>query len=122
MKLTEAEMRMVFQIESTNQNAALNEIYMTWCYAPNPATKDTAEGLLDKLRPLSDQECMDLIRKVQAEYRLPEKARTIGEGETFFDVMNRLIARNKAVTADMEAVLAELESEIEPFRAPKDHE
>lgn len=79
MKLTEAEMRMVFQIESTNQNAALNEIYMTWCYAPNPATKETAESLLDKLRPLSDQECMDLIRKVQTEYRLPEKARTIGE-------------------------------------------
>ena len=44
------------------------------------------------------------------------------EGETFFDVMNWLIARNKAVTADMEAVLAELESEIEPFRVPKDHE
>ena len=79
MKLTEAEMRMVFQIESTNQNAALNEIYMTWRYAPNPATKETAESLLDKLRPLSDQECMDLIRKVQAEYHLPEKARTIGE-------------------------------------------
>ena len=55
MKLTEAEMRMVFQIESTNQNAALNEIYMTWRYAPNPATKETAEGLLDKLRSLSDQ-------------------------------------------------------------------
>ena len=33
------------------------------------------------------------------------------EGETFFDVMNRLIARSKAVTADMEAVLAELESQ-----------
>ena len=79
MKLTEAEMRMVFQIESTNQTAALNEIYMTWRYAPNSATKETAEGLLDKLRPLSDQECMDLIRKVQTEYRLPEKARTIGE-------------------------------------------
>ena len=73
MKLTEAEMRMVFQIESTNQNAALNEIYMTWRYAPNPATKETAEGLLDKLRPLSDQECMDLIRKVQAEYAPSEK-------------------------------------------------
>ena len=39
MKLTEAEMRMVFQIESTNQNAALNEMSMTWRYAPNPATK-----------------------------------------------------------------------------------
>ena len=79
MKLTEAEMRMVFQIECTNQNAALNEIYMTWRYAPNQAVKETAESLLDKLRPLSDQEYMDLIRKVQAEYRLPEKARTIGE-------------------------------------------
>ena len=44
------------------------------------------------------------------------------ESETFFDVMNRLIARSKTVTADMEAVLAELESEIELFRAPKDHE
>ena len=44
MKLTEAEMRMVFQIESTNQNASLNEIYMTWCYAPNQAVKETAEG------------------------------------------------------------------------------
>ena len=31
------------------------------------------------------------------------------EGETFFDVMNRLIARSKTVTADMEAVLTELE-------------
>jgi hypothetical protein len=79
MKLTEAEMRMVFQIESTNQNAALNEIYMTWRYALNSATKETAESLLDKFRPLSDQECMDLIHKVQAVYRLPEKARTIGE-------------------------------------------
>ena len=28
MKLTESEMRMVFQIESTNQDAALNEISM----------------------------------------------------------------------------------------------
>lgn len=70
---------MVFQIESTNQNAALNEVYMTCRYAPNQATKETAESLLDKLRPLSDQECMDLIRKVQADYHLPEKACTIGE-------------------------------------------
>ena len=61
MKLTEAEMRMVFQIESTNQNAALNEIYMTWRYAPNQVVKETAESLLDKLRPLSDQECICLL-------------------------------------------------------------
>ena len=79
MKLTEAEMRIVFQIESTNQNAALNEIYMTWRYTQNQATKDTAESLLAKLRPLSDKECMDMIREVQTNYHLPGKARTVGE-------------------------------------------
>ena len=42
-------------------------------------TLATAESLLHKLRPLSDRECMDLIREVQANYRLPGKARTIGE-------------------------------------------
>ena len=72
-------MRMAYQIESTSQNAALNEIYMTWRYAPSQATKDTAESLLKKLRPLSDRECMDLIRDVQKNYRLPDKPHTIGE-------------------------------------------
>ena len=79
MKLNEAEMRMAYQIEATSQSAALNEIYMTWRYAPNRETKDTAESLLKKLRPLSDKECMDVIRDVQKNYRLPGKARTIGE-------------------------------------------
>ena len=79
MHLNEDEKRMVYQIESTNQVAALNEIYMTWRYAPNQAMKDTAESLLRKLRPLSDKECMDVIREVQQNYRLPGKARTIGE-------------------------------------------
>ena len=43
-----------------------------------------------------------------------------GEDEecvTFFDVMGELIAKSKAVTADMEAVLAELDSELAVFRA-----
>ena len=44
-----------------------------------PDSKRNGRKPLDKLRPLPDQEFMDLIRKVQAEYRLPEKARTIGE-------------------------------------------
>ena len=79
MKLNEEEKRMVYQIESTNQNAALNEIYMTWRYTKSQAIKDTAESLLKKLRPLSDKECMDLIREVHTNYRLPDKARTIGE-------------------------------------------
>ncbi len=52
MKLNEEEKRMVYQIESTNQSVALNEIYMTWRYTRSQATKDTAESLLKKLRPL----------------------------------------------------------------------
>ena len=44
------------------------------------------------------------------------------EGETFFDVMNRLIARSKAVTADMEAALAELDSASQPFRHNEEHD
>ena len=79
MKLTEAEMKMVFQIESTDQSAVLNELHIIRRYASDQATKQTAENLLNKLRPLSDQACMDLIREVQADYHLPGKARTIGE-------------------------------------------
>ena len=40
-----------------------------------------------------------------------------GECVTFFDVMGELIAKSKAVTADMEAVLAELDGELAPFRS-----
>ena len=79
MNLTETEKRMVYQIEGTDQNTALNEVYMTWRCADSQAVKDTAEGVLRKLRPLSDRECMDVIREVQRTYRLPEKPRTIGE-------------------------------------------
>lgn len=79
MKLNEDEKRMVYQIESTNQAAALNEIYMTWRLAQSRETKDTAESLLKKLRSLPDDECMDVIREVQATYHLPGKARTVGE-------------------------------------------
>lgn len=79
MKLNEAEMRMAYQIESTDPNAVLNEIYMTWRLSKNQATRDTAESLMAKLRPLSNKECMDLIREVQSNYRLPGKPQTIGE-------------------------------------------
>ena len=78
-KLNEAEMRMAYQIESTDPNAVLNEIYMTWRLSRNQATRDTAESLMAKLRSLPNKECMDLIREVQANYRLPGKPQTIGE-------------------------------------------
>ena len=41
------------------------------------------------------------------------------ERVSFFEVMEGLIAKSKAVTADMEAVLAELDSAFEPFRDNK---
>lgn len=44
------------------------------------------------------------------------------EGVSFFEVMEGLTAKSKAVTADMEAVLAELDSAFEPFRHNENHE
>ena len=79
MNLTENEKRMVYQVENTCQAAILNEIAMNKRYAPNPELRQTAESLLSKLRLLSDKECMDVIWEVQANYRLPGKARTVGE-------------------------------------------
>ena len=79
MKLNEAEMRMAYQIEGTDQNAVLNEIYMTWRLSRNQDIKATAENLIAKLRHLSDRECMDVIREVQANYHLPGKPQTIEE-------------------------------------------
>lgn len=44
------------------------------------------------------------------------------EGASFFEVMEGLIAKSKAVTADMEAVLAELDGAFEPLRHNGDHD
>ena len=44
------------------------------------------------------------------------------EGVSFFEVMEGLITKSKAVTADMEAALAELDSAFEPFRHNGDHD
>jgi hypothetical protein len=70
---------MVYQIESTSKADILNEITMNKQYAPNPEIRQITESLLSKLRLLSDKECMALVDDVQKNYRLPGKARTIGE-------------------------------------------
>ncbi len=38
-----------------------------------------AEGLMAKLRVLPNAECMDLVKDIQKNYRLPYPTRTIGE-------------------------------------------
>lgn len=44
------------------------------------------------------------------------------EGVSFFEVMEGLIAKSKAVTADIEAALTELDSASRPFRHNENHE
>ena len=60
MNLTENEKRMIYRAESTGQAAILNELVMTCRYAPKKETRNTAESLLQKLRSLPDNECMQL--------------------------------------------------------------
>lgn len=51
MKLTEPEMRMAYQLESTSQAGVLNELYMTCRYSRDEDTKATAESLMAKSAP-----------------------------------------------------------------------
>ena len=66
-------------MESDYQTKILNELYMTVRYSNNSEQREAAEGLMAKLRVLSNAECMDLVKDIQKNYRLPYPARTIGE-------------------------------------------
>ena len=77
--LTEDEKRMVFQLESCRRYDAIQEIAMLCRYTRDYDIKATAENLLKKLRELSEDDCRELIRDIQRNYRLPWKARTVGE-------------------------------------------
>lgn len=79
MELNEMEKKMLFQAEGDCQAKVLNELYMTVRYSNNSELRETAESLMAKVRVLSDRECMDLVRDIQKNYRLPYPPRTIGE-------------------------------------------
>lgn len=79
MGLNEMEKRLLFQVEGDYQFKVLNELYMTAQYTKNPEQRKAAENLMAKLRGLTDTECMDIVRDIQKNYRLPYPARTIGE-------------------------------------------
>ncbi|MCI5688783.1 MAG: DUF5720 family protein [Emergencia sp.] len=70
---------MVRMVEGHYQFKVLNELYMTAQYTKNPEQRKAAENLMAKLRGLTDTECMDIVRDIQKNYRLPYPARTIGE-------------------------------------------
>ncbi len=79
MELNEMEKRLLFQVEGDYQSKVLNELYMTARYTKNPEQRKAAENLMAKLRVLTDAECMDIVRDIQKNYRLPYQPRTIGE-------------------------------------------
>ena len=77
--LTEDEKRMVFQLEGCRRYDAIQEIAVFCQYTRDLDKRATAENLLKKLRELSENDCRELIRDIQRNYRLPWKARTVGE-------------------------------------------
>lgn len=52
---------------------------MTARYTKAPEQRKAAECLMEKLRSLSDVECMDMVRNIQKNYRLLQTGRTIAE-------------------------------------------
>ena len=75
----EMEKRLLFEVEGDYQSKILNELYMTARYTKNLEQRKAAENLMEKLRVLTDAECMDIVRDIQKNYRLPYPPRTIGE-------------------------------------------
>ena len=77
--LTEDEKRMVFQLEGCHRYDAIQEITVFCRYTRDHDKRNIAENLLKKLRELSENGCRELICDIQKNYRLPWKARTVGE-------------------------------------------
>ena len=53
--------------------AILQEMSMASQYAGDPAWRKAAKDFMEKLRPLSDAGCMDLVRDIQKKYRFPQE-------------------------------------------------
>ena len=56
MELNEMEKKLLFQVEGDYQTKILNELYMTVRYSNNSEQREAAEGLMAKLRVLSNAE------------------------------------------------------------------
>ena len=62
MELNEEEKRQLFQVDGDCQAKVLDELYMTARFTRNPEQRDMVRGLMAKLRVLSDEQCMDLVK------------------------------------------------------------
>ena len=79
MELNEMEKRMLYQTDGSERYAILHELLMASRYAKDPDRRRAADSLMEKLRPLSDAECMEIVHDVRRNYRLPKGGRTVGE-------------------------------------------
>ena len=79
MELNEMEKRMLYQTEGRERYAVLHELLMASRYAKEPDRRRAADSLMEKLRPLTDKECMGITHDIRRNYRLPKEGRTIGE-------------------------------------------
>ena len=79
MEFTEMEKRMLYQTEGTERYVVLQELSMASQYAGDPARRKSAESLMEKLRPLTGDGCMELVRNIRKNYKLPQEGRSIGE-------------------------------------------
>ena len=79
MELNEMEKRMLFQTEGSERYAILHEMLMVSRYAKDPDRRKAADSLMEKLHPLSDKDCMDIVHDIRKNYRLPKGGRTVGE-------------------------------------------
>ena len=68
MELNEEEKRQLFQVDGDCQAKVLDELYMTARFTRNPEQRDMVRGLMAKLRVLSDEQCMDLVKDIQKNY------------------------------------------------------
>ena len=70
MEFTEMEKRMLYQTEGSERYAVLQEMSMASRYAGDPARRKAAKSLLEKLRPLTDAECMEAVHDRSEERRV----------------------------------------------------
>lgn len=79
MVLNEMEKRQLFQVEGDCQTKVLDELYHTARYTTDPEQRKAAQTLSEKLRSLSAEDCMNLVKDIQSNYKLPYPPRTVGE-------------------------------------------
>ena len=79
MELNEMEKRMLYQTEGNERYALIHELLMASRYAKDPDRRRAAESLMEKMRPLTDGKCMEVVHDIRRNYHLPKEGRTMGE-------------------------------------------